>query len=86
MTKYELCVFQSFLEELAASQEKALKMSATAQQESIKQQREAAEQKEQYESVIIELQAQVSVLKNKNKTKFRDLYNLYSAYPVLQSI
>ena len=63
-TQAQLCCaqilpWQSFLEEVAAAQEKALQSAATARQEECRLQQEAAAQKRQYEGVILELQAQV---------------------------
>nr|KAG5688857.1 hypothetical protein BaRGS_005232 [Batillaria attramentaria] len=50
---------KSFLEELTASQEKALQAAAAAQQEQQCLQQEAKQQQRQYEAVVLELQAQV---------------------------
>lgn len=54
-----IVTLQSFLEEVAATQEKALKMAASTQQEHLCLQQEAKHQQELYETVILELQAQV---------------------------
>ncbi|KAK7092821.1 RUN domain-containing protein 3B-like [Littorina saxatilis] len=59
---------KSFLEEMTASQEKALQTAAAAQREDCRMQQEAAEQKRQYEGVILELQAQVARMKTINET------------------
>lgn len=50
---------QSFLEEVAASQEKVLETASIAQQQQLQQQHEMQMQQQQYEAVILELQAQV---------------------------
>lgn len=77
---------KSFLEELAASQEKALQTAAAAQQESCRLQRDAAEQKHQYEAVILELQAQVSRMKTVNESLQQQLVASRNARFLMEEI
>ncbi|XP_076437475.1 uncharacterized protein LOC143276713 isoform X2 [Babylonia areolata] len=70
---------KSFLEEVTASQEKALQAAAAAQQEVGRVQREAAFQKQQYEGVILELQAQVTRMKTVHEALQRQLMSVRGA-------
>ncbi|XP_025082398.1 RUN domain-containing protein 3B-like isoform X1 [Pomacea canaliculata] len=70
LLKRYLCVLEqkSFLEEVAASQEKVLETASIAQQQQLQQQHEMQMQQQQYEAVILELQAQVARMKKVNES------------------
>ncbi|KAL8560722.1 hypothetical protein ACOMHN_063026 [Nucella lapillus] len=76
---------KSFLEEVMASQEKALQAAAGVQQEVGRMQRDAAFQKQQYEGVILELQAQVTRMKSIHEALQQQLMSTRGArYPLVE--